>query len=64
MPKLDGTGPTGQGPGTGRKIGKCNILPDKEKMKLLGTGMGKCRNSDGGEGQKERLKSGDKIITI
>ncbi|HXL00046.1 MAG TPA: DUF5320 family protein [Dysgonamonadaceae bacterium] len=50
MPKLDGTGPAGQGPGTGRKIGKCNILSNEEKLKLLGTGMGKRRNSGGGEG--------------
>jgi hypothetical protein len=64
MPKLDGTGPEGQGPGTGRKIGKCNILPEDEKVNLLGTGMGKRRNSGGGEGQKKRLKSGDKITTI
>jgi len=23
MPKLDGTGPAGQGPGTGRRLGSC-----------------------------------------
>jgi hypothetical protein len=63
MPKLDETGPAGQGPGTGRKIGKCNILSNEEKLKLLGTGMGKRRNSGGGEGQKKRLKSGEKFIT-
>ena len=63
MAHLNGTGPEGQGPGTGRKLGKCNILPEDEKVNLLG-GMGKRRNSGGGEGQKKRLKSGDKIITI
>jgi len=29
MPRLDGTGPNGQGPMTGRKMGKCN--PNNQK---------------------------------
>lgn len=58
MPKLNGKGTEGQGPGTGRKIGKCSFLSDDEKLKLLGTGMGKRRKEGGGEGRKKRLRSG------
>lgn len=58
MPKLDGKGPNGQGSGTGRKIGKCDFLSNDEKLRLLGTGMGKRRKEGGGEGRKKRLKSG------
>lgn len=57
MPKLDGTGPEGQGPGTGRKLGTCSQAPDEEKLKKLGKGMGKKRQSGGGKGQGKRLKS-------
>jgi len=58
MPRLDGTGPEGKGPQTGRKLGKCNEMPDEEKLKKLGKGMGKKRKSGGGEGEGKRLKSG------
>jgi hypothetical protein len=58
MPKLDGTGPDGQGSGTGRKLGKCSDLPDEQKLQKLGKGMGKKRKSGGGEGKEKRLKSG------
>ncbi|MGB9755373.1 MAG: DUF5320 domain-containing protein [Desulfurella sp.] len=58
MPKLDGTGPDGQGSGTGRKLGKCSDLPDEQKLQKLGKGMGKRRKSGGGEGRGNRLKSG------
>lgn len=61
MPKMDGKGPEGQGAGTGRKIGNCNITTNEGKVKLLGTGMGKRRKEGGGEGKKKRLKSGNDL---
>jgi len=62
MPRLDGSGPVGEGSGTGRKLGKCSSASDAEKLQRLGKGMGKKRNSGGGEGQGKRLKSGLKNI--
>lgn len=60
MPKLDGTGPEGQGSGTGRKLGRCSKLSEEEKLKKLGKGMGKRRKSseENEEGKGKRLKSG------
>lgn len=58
MPRLNGTGPVGEGSGTGRKLGKCSSASDAEKLRQLGKGMGKKRNSGGGEGKGKRLKSG------
>jgi len=58
MPRLDGTGPEGQGPQTGRKLGSCSELSEEEKLLKLGKGMGKKRKSGGGQGRGKRLKSG------
>ncbi len=58
MPRLDRSGPEGEGSGTGRKLGKCSNATDAEKLQKLGTGMGKRRHSGGGEGRGKRLKSG------
>ncbi len=58
MPKLDGTGPAGEGSQSGRKLGKCSDGTDEEKVMALGKGMGKKRNSGGGQGKGKRLKSG------
>ncbi len=58
MPNLDGTGPEGAGAQTGRKLGNCKKVSDKEKLEKLGKGMGKRRNSGGREGNGKRLKSG------
>lgn len=58
MPKLNGTGPEGEGSQTGRKLGKCSNATDKEKLEKLGQGMGKKRNSQGEYGEGKRLKSG------
>jgi hypothetical protein len=60
MTKLDKTGPDGQGTCTGRKLGRCSNLSDKEKLEKLGKGMGKRRKStkDKEEGKGKRLKSG------
>jgi hypothetical protein len=55
MPKLNGTGPEGNGPKTGRGLGRCNKKsPDKNEK--LGTGMGKRRKTGGGEGRGKRLQ--------
>jgi hypothetical protein len=58
MPNMNGTGPEGNGSGTGRKLGKCSKASDEEKLKNLGKGIGKKRHSGGGEGKGKRLKSG------
>jgi len=58
MPRLNGTGPEGQGPQTGRKLGSCSELSEEEKLLKLGKGMSKKRKSGGGQGQGKRLKSG------
>ncbi len=58
MPKLDGTGPEGDGSHAGRKLGNCSKATDGEKLQKLGNGMGKKRNSGGGNGKGKRLKSG------
>jgi len=64
MPKLDGTGPAGNGSGSGRKLGKCAETPEEEKIKKLGKGLGVRRKSAAGEGEGKgkgkRLKSGIK----
>jgi len=62
MPRLNGTGPEGEGSGTGRKLGRCIRTTDAEKLQRLGTGMGKRHQSGGGEGRGKRLKSGLEII--
>ncbi len=59
MPKLDGTGPDGDGSLSGRNLGKCSKFSDKEKLQKLGKGMGKKRKSGGGIGKGKRLKSGN-----
>lgn len=59
MPRLDGTGPDGNGSGTGRKLGRCSRLNDEEKLKQLGKGLGKRRKADGcGSGHAKRKKEG------
>ena len=60
MPRMDGTGPEGQGSGTGRKLGRCSSATDAEKLQGLGKGMGKRRLSGQGDGRGKRLKSGIK----
>lgn len=56
MPKMNGTGPEGKGPDTGRGLGKCKKVPREELLQKLGKGMGKRRKSGGGEGRGKRLK--------
>ena len=59
MPRMDGTGPDGQGSGTGRKLGNCSKLPNEEIVDKLGVGMGKRRKVGGGEGKSRRKKEGN-----
>lgn len=56
MPKLDGTGPKGEGSRSGRKLGKCSNADDNSKLQRLGKGLGNKGNSGGGKGN--RFKSG------
>ncbi|HPT14495.1 MAG TPA: DUF5320 domain-containing protein [Bacteroidales bacterium] len=58
MPKLNGTGPEGQGSASGRGLGKCQTVSEEEKLQKLGKGMGQRRKSGGGIGKGKRLKSG------
>ena len=61
MPKLNGTGPEGEGSGSGRKLGNCCNDSDNEKLQKLGKGMGTKRHSGGGTGRGKRLKSGKQL---
>ena len=53
---MNGTGPEGKGPDTGRGLGKCKKVPQEELLQKLGKGMSKRRKSGGGEGRGKRLK--------
>ncbi len=59
MPRLNGSGPEGQGPQTGRKLGRCSNATDEEKFQKLGKGMGLKRKAGGGKGLGKRLKSAE-----
>jgi hypothetical protein len=62
MPHLNHTGPDGQGPKFGRKLGKCKMTEDDlKKIGELGKGHGKKRNSGGGNGKGKRLKYNNKF---
>lgn len=60
MPKMNGTGPEGKGPGTGRRLGRCKDATTEDQQGNLGQGMGKRRKAGGGEGQGKRRQSGKK----
>jgi len=61
MPKMDGKGPDGKGPATGRGLGKCKgASTGEEKSKKLGEGMAQKRQAGGGKGKGKRLQSGPK----
>ena len=55
---MNSTGPEGQGPKTGRGLGKCKKNSSKEEINKLGKGMGMRRRSGGGTGKGKRLRSG------
>jgi hypothetical protein len=59
MPNLNHTGPEGQGPKTGRKLGKCHKSEEELKqIGELGKGQGKKYHSKNkcGVGRKKRIK--------
>ena len=65
MPQGDRTGPQGQGPKTGRGLGKCNPQGGKPVSRGQGgkgsnqsTGRGAGRGAGKGAGQRGRRKSG------
>ncbi len=51
MPKMNGTGPEGHGPKTGRKLGNCKKDPTEKESTKIGKGLGKRRKSGGGPGK-------------
>ncbi len=58
MPKLDHSGPEGEGPRTGRNLGRCGKKDENSSTGRLGVGMGKRRKADGcGEGKGKRLRN-------
>jgi len=58
MPKMNGTGPEGKGPGTGRGLGRCGEKKPEELASQMGRGEGKRRKTGGGAGEGKRKKSG------
>ncbi len=58
MPRINGTGPDGKGPRTGRKLGRCSDATDEEKLQKLGKGMGRKKHALCSEGKGKRLHSG------
>ncbi|MGQ1891474.1 DUF5320 domain-containing protein [Thermophagus sp. OGC60D27] len=57
MPKMDHTGPEGEGPRTGRKLGRCSKDNKDASTGKLGKGMGKKRKEGCGQGKGKRLQS-------
>ncbi len=57
MAQINGTGPEGKGPKTGRGLGNCNSNLNEGDLGKLGKGLGKRRKSGGGTGKGKRLKS-------
>lgn len=55
--KMDGTGPEGKGPKTGRKLGRCKRNSTYTLLTSLKEGEGKRRKSGGGTGKGKRIKS-------
>jgi Family of unknown function (DUF5320) len=55
---MNSTGPEGQGPKTGRGLGKCKKNSSKEEINKLGKGLGMRRKSGRGTGKGKRLQSG------
>jgi len=65
MPQLDHTGPDGQGPKTGRKLGKCHKTETELKTQgEMGIGQGKRRHAKNlcGQGKGKRLNYFQKIF--
>ncbi|MCT4620180.1 MAG: DUF5320 domain-containing protein [Marinisporobacter sp.] len=64
MPGLDGRGPAGMGPGTGRKRGTCNASNDGVRYgRGYGRGLGLCRwTGNGSLSEQELLKRQKEIL--
>jgi hypothetical protein len=58
MPQMNGTGPEGKGPKSGRRLGRCKKNSPDELLSKLGKGQGKRRNAGHGQGEGKRLRSG------
>jgi len=58
MPQLNGSGPEGKGPKTGRVLGRCKKVSSNEDANKLGKGLGMRRKSGGGTGKGKRLQNG------
>lgn len=41
MPRMDGTGPRGEGRGTGRRLGNCRNVNDRQDFSRMGDGFGR-----------------------
>ncbi len=61
MPRLDGTGPLGEGPRDGRRLGRCPHEDETPNQYQLGKGLGMRRkvNSSNKAGKGKRLQSGN-----
>jgi hypothetical protein len=59
MPRMNGTGPEGKGPGTGRRQGRCKNKPGNEDNTWSGRSKGPQRKSDRGQGRGRRLQAGN-----
>jgi hypothetical protein len=55
---MNSAGPEGQGPITGRGLGKCKQVLSDVEINKLGKGLGKRHKSGGGVGKGKRLQSG------
>ena len=55
MPRMNGTGPEGKGPKTGRRLGKCKNGSKEEPRQRYGKGMGKRHKGSRGEGRGKHI---------
>ena len=61
MPRMDGTGPLGEGPRDGRRLGRCSHEDEIPNQFQLGKGLGLRRKAKLPDkiGRGRRLQSGD-----
>lgn len=58
MPRMDGTGPEGKGPQTGRRMGRCKENLNDDKMSGRGRSRGNRTGQRGGSGKGNRQQRG------
>ena len=58
MPQMNGSGPDGKGPKTGRGLGNCNQDSSGDLLSKLGIGQGKRRKADGRPGEERKSRFG------